>query len=195
MRGIDGAHACTLGSIEKFLKKAPEYLDRLMVVSVLYLDHNFQSLLTMPKMLSSLGVRHWALGFELGVAGDRVHPIVNRDILADRLRRIRGAAEAEGIRCHVTDELSYFAELDDAEKAGLHACGAYDPRFWYRVDPLGYVRTGPELAEVWSAQTARRWHPPETDNAPETVGYWRSEQQLRSGQKRAAATEVTASTP
>ena len=94
-----------------------------------------------------------------------------------------GASDRFRIRSQVNDEFGFF-ESDEGDGV-LRSKHLFDPALLYRLDPAGYVRTGPELDLAWDARRARCWDPG-TDDAVETVGYWETVATARGGTPRAA---------
>ena len=105
-RGLVGAFAATAKSLARFLDEAPEYADRVAVASVLRDEDgdSFCSLVNMPRLLRTLGVGHWVLSVEYGIADDRIKPLIDPGPLLKRLETLQRSAEAEGIRFHASDE-------------------------------------------------------------------------------------------
>ena len=171
LRGLPGAFATTVASLEKFLRKAPRMRDRLVVCSCLYTPKNVRSLLDMPRLLARLGVERWALSFELGARGRKVGPVQSAATLRQWIAPLQEAARAEGIQCHVNDEFDFLERDTHAyERSGITTHRVFNPERLYRLDPLGFVRSGRALLEVWDAASARRWNP-RSDNAVEVTGY------------------------
>ena len=83
--------------------------------------------------------------------------------------RLQEAARSEGLSCEIIDE---FGVLDDPQEPGsFKAHSVYNPSFFYRMNPLGYVRIGGDGGAIWENQNARKWDP-EHDDPVDTVGYW-----------------------
>ena len=185
LRGLPGALDATLASVQSFLRQVPELGHRLSVASILYDGKNFQSLLGMPRLLSVLGIRSWVIGFELGLAGETVRPVLGVASLCDRMLQLREAATACGIECYVSDEFGYLGGLDEPTKERLRPLHVYDARFLYRIDPKGYVRSGFKTLDVWKEDCARRWDPG-TDDAVTASGYRESARIFRTRGPRTA---------
>lgn len=196
IRGLKGAFTATTESLRRFLRDAPSLGPRMAVVSCVYDEDNVTSLLGMPKLLKSLGIAQWALGFELvlgnGSLGNgsldsspadhtetssenrSIRPAQPARRAADWLRRLLEAADREGVACYVNDEFGAFKKSEGEENEGdvdrtLRAMGLFDPSRLVRMDPLGYVRTGHEILTEWDATRARRWDP-QRDNAVDIAG-------------------------
>ena len=168
LRGLEGAFAATVNSVRCSLAAAPQLLSRLAVASCVYDEANFRSLLRMPELLRDLGIAHWALSWELRRDGDTARPVQPRAVVFRWLSALKEAADATGVAFHTSDD---HGVLEESDREALSARSVYNLSFMYRLDPLGYVRTGDELLDAWSPKAARRWDP-ERDNAVDIVGYW-----------------------
>ena len=159
IRGLAGAFESTVRSLQSFIQAAPDFRQRLAVVSILY-PTNLESLLAMPTLLRRLGVSHWILGFELEAVGTSVRPALSPDTLAKKLKELQTASRKAGLACHVGDEFDYLSTARDARSLESHHVS--DPDFWFRLDPRGHVRIGHEIAEPWNP-SYRRWDPARDD--------------------------------
>ena len=91
-------------------------------------------------------------------------------------REFEEVASRHSIRCHINDEFGFYEqELRRVSTVDpwpqLNIKRIFDPRFLFRIDPLGHVRNGVGILEPWSPN-ASRWDP-KTDNAVNVSGYWR----------------------
>ena len=168
IRGLVGAFERTVSALAGFLDRAPGFEERVEVASTVYDHEQGRALLAMPRLLRSLGVRSWSLGRGLrlgeGAANDAHDLTPFRALYAELL----AAADAEGLRAYVSDEFGFFG-AEDRER--LRVRRVFNPNFLYRLDPLGYVRSGSHVLERWDPSTAMHWDP-RADNAVEAVGYW-----------------------
>ena len=173
IRGLPGAFHTTVRSIRKFLDEAPQCATWMAVNSCLYDEANFRSLLQMPRLLRSLGIPRWSLAVELRVEQGRQRPAHAKGVVRGWLEQLEKASTAEGIRVHFNDEFAFFGH-DRRDPDGLFlAKRLLQPELLYRVWPTGHVGVGPEVLQAWDAKNVRRWNP-ETDDAVEIVGYWRT---------------------
>ena len=183
IRGLPGAFEATTESLRRFLQRAPSLAPRMAVVSCVYDEYNVASLSEMPKLLKSLGIKQWALGFELTRDEGIIRPAQPVARAGEWLRRLTDAADREGVACYVNDEFNSFKNAarataaDDDEstqsqglESTIRAMGLFDPSRLVRMDPLGYVRTGHEILTEWDASRARRWNP-KRDNAVDVAGF------------------------
>ena len=166
-RGLAGAFHATVNSLQRFLRDAPEFRDRMGVASLLRDEESFRSLLGMPPLLRRLGITRWLLSVELSLADGAVRPVLPQGIQRRRLKALQDLAEVEGLRCHTNDEFRFFGD-GGAVKLNVHRVPT--PAFFYRLDPVGGVRRGSEMFTPWEEGTVRRWNPA-TDDPLETVGY------------------------
>ena len=129
----------------------------------------------MPSLLRSLGIGRWAVGWELRVENDAAVATHDYESLRNELVLLRGSAEDRGIGFHASDDLGLFRGPD---RAAVRAKTADDPDLFFRIDPLGYVRTVGEAATPWSPDRARRWNPAGR-SAVDVSGYWERLRDLR----------------
>ena len=168
LRGLAGAFRATCSSLERCFQLEPELRSAVAVVSTLFPGRNLTSLTRMPRVLRELGITRWSVGWELEVgASGLVATHAKGRIAAELLVLQQAAADAE-IDFHVSDDFGYFNQRD---RERLRARRPFDPELLIRLDPLGYVRRGKQIASVWDALCAPRWDPAR-DDAVTTSGYW-----------------------
>ena len=155
LRGLSGAFDATLRGVETFLTGAPRFRSRMAIASTLYGEQNVDSLLGMPALLKRIGISRWVLAAELCANGSYTTHVNDTDRLFEWLKPLQDTAASEGITCHFNDELGVFQDRANE----LHALRAFDPAFVYRMDPMGYVRKGHQLFNVWRADPGTRWDP------------------------------------
>ena len=139
----------------------------------------------MPALLSKLGISRWVLTPHLRMNEGRARTVAPVAWLRGWFREFEVAAQDRGIRCHINDEFGFFEkELETLSTMDpwppLNTKRVFDPRFLFRIDPLGYVRNGARILEPWTP-SGPRWNP-ERDNAVDVVGYWSLVQRSRSGE-------------
>ena len=165
IRGLKGAFDRALAGLGGFLDGAPHFVERIEFASTVYDETNARSLVGMPKLLKRFGIRSWSISCALEVQDGTAQKALRlREWIPDLL----DAADAEGIHAYTSDEFGFFEE---DERSILRARNVFNPDFMYRLDPVGYVRSGKGVLDVWDPRTAARWDP-RTDNAVDTVGYW-----------------------
>ena len=176
IRGLAGAFDSTLRSVERFLARAPDFRDRLVVASTVNVETNYRSLRRMPTVLRSLGIRRWALSAELCVVDGRKRPKNSPKRTVSALCSLVELGVREGVKTHVNDELGRFAQERRRDPSVFKAL--YHPSFLVRVEPAGFVRVGHEVTEVFDPRRARRFDP-KVDDIVEVMGYLESEARLR----------------
>ena len=167
IRGLEGAFDATWRSTRRFLERAPEFRDRLAIVSTLYGQRNFPSLLSMPQLLRDAGVSRWIVSCELRLRQRTVQPSHPTRLLSNWFAELRRAAEAANLRFHVSDE---FGLLEGEERVRTQARHLFNLDFLYRLDPTGGVRTGSDVLHTWDDARVRRWNPC-TDDAVDVSGH------------------------
>ena len=182
LRGLPGAFDATLTSLRRFLDAVPDYADYLKVCSCLYDEENVESLVTMPKVLRTLGITRWRLAYELTAVDERSKAAQPREVIVGWIARLQAAAEVEGVHCEVHDAVNFFTE-EDERRIRLIRIPSFD--FLYRMDPLGYVRTGLEVYRSWQRHPGVRWRPGAI-SAVEAVGHWERVERSRVTDKTAA---------
>lgn len=167
LRGLTGAFDASLRSVRSFLEKVPRYRSRLSIASTLYDEDNVRSLREMPAVLQDLGVSKWQLGYELYLQHGRCAPVQTPATLVAWAETLAQAATAKGIAFYTSDE---FDTLADVDTRSVPIRRLFDPDLLYRIDPLGYVRSGRSMLEVWSEDATTRWDPA-CDDAVTVAGY------------------------
>ena len=167
IRGISGAFDATFESMRRFLERAPRFQTRLAVVSTVYNEDNFRSLLGMPGVLKNVGISRWIVSCGLTVRKQTAEPGHSTATLSRWFAELRRAAEAAGLDFHVSDE---FGLLRAEDRARVKARRIFNLDFLYRLDPTGGIRSGGDILGRWDESRVRRWDPC-TDDAVEISGY------------------------
>ena len=171
IRGLPGAFETTCRSIRLFLRRLPDFADRLAVASCVVDRENWASLLEMPALLRDMGIARWIVSLQMCEVAGRVGPVVPLAEAGDWLEQLLGVARAGGIDCVLNDDADVLGDLRLSEVARAHIHSVYDEDFLYRLDPLGYVRVGDELRERWDTKRWRHWDPAR-GTAVTAAGYW-----------------------
>jgi len=139
-RGVNGAFEATLSNIRKFLREAPDYEERLAIVSVLYGHDNFESLLQMPKLVHDLGLHKWGVAVEVESDGSGgLQYAAGFEEVIELVSQLKDEASNVGIKFFVTDELQRF-DAEHARKLGV----VQFPQSMelVRLLPSGHIYTG-----------------------------------------------------
>ena len=171
LRGLPGAFLAATRAIGRFIEAAPSFRSRLSVASTLYDEANFRSLQEMPKLLTSLGVSRWVLGFELAVRNGVEVPVQSKSTLVGWLSALQSAAAEYDLRFHINDEFGFFQ--DGTKSSVLSAKGLFDPSFLLRVLPTGQVHVGSEVVREYRPRPSRLWHP-DRNHISDVMGYYRT---------------------
>ena len=127
IRGLAGAFQATRRSLERFVHRAPRFLDRLLVASTVYSEVNFQSLLYMPALLNALGISRWALGVESRAQEGLARPVQPNETLIRWLGDLQRAGTSAGVTTFVSDEFGLLKETGSTY--GVDVRSVFDPRF------------------------------------------------------------------
>ena len=170
LRGLPGAFLATTKNLSRFLRELPRMRKRVGLVSVLYDEENFRSLLAMPSLLGQLGVRRWAVSVELEFSTGRGRPRHATETLARWISELRRSAEQAEIEFHFNDEFGLFRQDGAKARPELRGETLFDPDWILRVEPTGHIRVGHELLMTWDADRARLWRPSK-NRAIQVIGY------------------------
>ena len=191
IRGLQGAFKTTTESIRRFLRRAPTLAGRVVVNSIVYNENNFRSLLAMPRVIQSLGLRHWSLSFGLAAVGGAARPLTSRDVLKQWLFRLWEAGTKAGLTCAILDEFGHLGATQPRGEPRVHR--VWNPNFLYRLDPLGHVLVGAESGQIWDEYGRARWDP-KRESPVATTRYWSNVWELARGsgstEKRSVADSV-----
>ena len=169
LRGLSGAFAATLYNLERFLADAPQFAERLSIVSTLYDDENVESLRAMPSLVRRLGIPRWAVTLESDFKDGQQTAVHPAETIVRWASELAASAQEDGIAFQFNDE---FGILGGATKSHppLRQQRLFDPESIVRVDPAGFMRVGRELLTTWQADEKRRWQPGKR-RAAEVIGY------------------------
>ena len=156
LRGLSGAFDATLRSTRSFLTRLPRFRERLSVASILYDDANVSSLRAMPRLLRDLGILQWKVGYELQLKNGRCEPAQPLTTVVGWAAELAAEASSMGVDFHTSDE---FDRLGDTDTGSMEVRRLFDPGRLFRVDPLGYVRSGRQILDEWNPDGAARWDP------------------------------------
>ena len=168
IRGLSGAWRATTESVDRFLRRAPMYRDRLAVVSTLMLDRNLESLRAMPSLLQRLGLRRWSISPELAVSNGKKACAHAPGDVAEALAELRMVGLNHGLETHVVDEFGRLPAAGERDTSSFKSL--YQTDFLVRVEPSGHVRVGNEIGTVFDPATARRFDP-RKNHIAEVIGY------------------------
>ena len=167
LRGFSGAFDATTKSVKWTTARDPEFGARLAVASTIHSEANFRSLRKMPQLLKRMGVPRWVLGFAVRLVEETAQPVLPTSTLAVWLHDLQTLGEAAGIPTHINDELGVLSGEATESPATK---SVFDCDYLYRLDPLGHVRSGRRLLEVWDERFAPKWIPGQS-TAPVVAGY------------------------
>lgn len=159
-RGLRGSFDVTIKSVQRFLNKAPNFADRLAVISVLYGKENFGSLMRMPKLLRSIHIKKWGIALEIERDADgRLGYRTQSEETVEALRQLQEAASEEEIDFFVGDE---FGLLKNDEDSQLRICRIPQTLDFCRLLPSGHVYWGEDSMRVAAnIDDDAKWNPKE----------------------------------
>jgi len=156
-RGLGGAFKRTLKSLGFFLEKAPQFRNRITIVSVLYQNSNAKSLMQMPKLLADYGITKWGLGLEVSASGNGTIRLADDpEKLGEVLNVLNNAAKEQGISFFVGDEFG----LIDPQILDIEAIKRVPSSVEFlRLLPSGHVYWGGQAMKNVSKPDDQIWNP------------------------------------